>query len=222
MSKAEADAKSDCPNSANYPADADAPEPAADTPSGGAGSAFELAWVFTMRYEVGPHWNVPAGQTPSDPEIVQGLCDTAAQRKKCGYIVWGSAEGGETKFGIAGKANPRTNIKTLTYAQAKALGYSNYWVRGIVKPATLPPYLAMFMFDTNYQHGPGHGQTIYREAGISTGPWPDKASQMADLEKLYKRRLQFAQTLKNESIRKGVAARVEACYAYVKAATVTS
>ena len=76
------------------------------------------------------------------------------------------------------------------------------------------------MFDTNYNHGGGHGQTIYNDAGLSSGPWPDKASQMADLEKLYKRRLAFANSLKREQDRKGVARRVDELYAYVKSLTI--
>jgi hypothetical protein len=221
VNSADVAAKTGCPTGSDYPADPNKPEPAAqEAPAGSSSDPFELIWTFTLKYEVGPHWSVPAGAEPTDPDIVQGKCDTPAEKKKCGYVKWETATGGETKFGIAKGGNPQTDIKTMTYKAAKDLGYSNYWKRGRVNPSTLPAYLGMFMFDTNYQHGDGNGKTIYGDAGIGAGPWPDKASQMADLEKLYKRRLSFAQTLKVESIRKGVAARVEACYAYVKAQTI--
>lgn len=223
VTSADVAAKSGCPETgtAAYPSDPTKPEPPVGAPPPGSSTdPFELIWFFTMLYEVGPHWAVPAGTTPSDPEIVSGACDTAAQRKKCGYKIWESHNGGETKFGITSAAQPRTGVKAMPYADARQIGYSNYWQRGRVNPSTLPAYLGMFMFDTNYQHGDGNGRTMYNDAGISAGPWPDKASQMADLEKLYKRRLSFAETLKDPSIRKGVAKRVTACYEYVKAQTI--
>jgi murein DD-endopeptidase MepM/ murein hydrolase activator NlpD len=217
VNSADVAAKTGCPPTDSYPVDPSKPEPAAETaPAGTTSDPFEVIWHFTLKYEVGPHWSVPAGSAPSDPEIVAGLCDTSPQKKKCGFNI---DHGGETKFGIAKVGNPRTEIKTMTYAEAKDLGYSNYWKRGRVNPSAIPAYLGMFMFDTNYNHGDGNGRTIYNEAGLSSGPWPDKASQMADLEKLYQRRLQFANTLKVVEYRKGVAARVTACYEYIKAQT---
>lgn len=215
-------AKSGCPptSSTSYPQDPSKPEPPGGPPPPGTSTdPFELIWVFTMRYEVGPHWNVPAGATPSDPDIVQGLCDTSEQKKKCGYKVWPSQTGGETKFGITGAAQPRTSIKEMPYADAKQLGYSNYWQRGRVNPSTLPAYLGAFMFDTNFQHGDGNGRTMYNDVGVTSVVGSDKATQLIDLEKLYKRRLAFAESLKEASIRKGVANRVNACYEYVKGLT---
>lgn len=221
VTSAEVSAKGGCPSDAAYPDDPSKPDaPAQVAPAATGTDPFEVIWVFTMKFEVGPHWSVPAGVTPTDLEIVQGLCDTPAQKKKCGYKMWASETGGETKFGIAKSGSPRTDIKAATYADAKNIGYSNYWVRGRVKPSTLPAYLGMFMFDTNFQHGDGNGRTIYRDAGLSAGPWTDKASQMADLEKLYQRRLSFANSLKVENIRKGVARRVTECYEYVKNAMI--
>jgi murein DD-endopeptidase MepM/ murein hydrolase activator NlpD len=214
-------AKSSCPDTASYPSDPSKPEPPASTPPpGGSNDPFELAWYFTMTYEVGSFWSVAPGAVPSDSDIVSGACDTPAQKRKCGYVKWETATGGETKFGITAAAQPRTSIKEMPYADAKQLGYSNYWQRGKVSPSGLPAYLGVFMFDTNYNHGDGNGKLIYTTAGLSSGPWTDKASQLADLEKLYERRLAFANTLKEPSIRKGVAARVQACYQYVKDLTI--
>lgn len=216
-------AKTNCPASADYPKDAAAPEPAAEAapvPTNASTDPFEQAWFFTMKYEVGPHWNVPAGTVPTDPEIVAGLCDTPAQKHKCGYKMWISSSGGETKFGIAKSGNPSTDIKAVTYQACKDLGYSNYWKRGKIVPATLAttsnaPYLAVFMFDTNYQHGSGNARTIWEDSAVGSS-WPDKAAQLVALDKLFARRLSFANTLKNVADRKGVANRVNACYAYVK------
>lgn len=216
-------AKTDCPASADYPTNPNAPEPAAEAAPGGSSTdPFELAWYFTMKYEVGPHWNVPAGSVPTDAEIVAGLCASASQKHKCGYKMWISSSGGETKFGIAKSGNPATDIKTITYQGSKDIGFSNYWKRGgkPFTPAQLAtaqnaPYLAVFMFDTNYQHGAGNGNTIWGDSAVGSS-WPDKAAQLVALEKLYTRRLSFANTLKNVADRKGVANRVNACYAYVK------
>jgi murein DD-endopeptidase MepM/ murein hydrolase activator NlpD len=212
-------ARTSCPPTSSYPQDPSRSETSLLAPPGGSTDPFELAWFFTMKYEVGAHWNVAPGSVPSDPEIVSGACDTPAQKKKCGYVKWETATGGETKFGITAAAQPRTSIKEMPYEDAKKLGYSNYWMRSKITPNAIPAYLGVFMFDTNYNHGDGNGKLIYTTAGLSSGPWTDKASQMADLEKLYNRRLEFANSLKVESIRKGVAARVTACYNYVKGLT---
>jgi murein DD-endopeptidase MepM/ murein hydrolase activator NlpD len=218
-------AKQGCPKSAVYPQNPDKPEPAAEVaPISSAVDPFELAWFFTMTYEVGPHWPVAAGTTPSDIEIVDGLCDTTSQKRKTGYKNWASESGGETKFGIAKSGNPGTDIKSINYVNTKSLGYSNYWKRGKINPHLLStvqnaPYLAIFMFDTNYQHGDGNGRTIWNDVN-PTGPFSTKASQMPALDALYARRLSFANSLKVESNRKGVARRVTDCYNYVKSLTI--
>lgn len=217
VNQADVAAKQGCPDTASYPQNPAKPEPPGGAaPSGGSTDPFENAWFFTMTFEVGPFWAVPAGTIPVDAEIVAGLCDTTSQKQKCGYKNWATESGGETKFGIAKSGNPATDIKTATYDDCKKIGYQNYWLKGRVNPSTLPIYLGMFMFDTNYQHGDGNGRTIYQDAGISAGPWPDKASQMADLDKLYQRRLAFANTLKVVANRAGVARRVTECWNYVK------
>jgi hypothetical protein len=216
LTKPDVDAKQGCPSAALYPSDPGAPEPAAEpAPAGSPTDLFEAAWRFTMTYEVGPNWPVPAGGTPTDSEIVQGLCDTSAQKRKVGYIF---DNGGETKFGIAHVGNPKTDIKGLQYAPAKDLGYSNYWNRGKIVPSSLAPYIAVFMFDTNFNHGAGNGKTIYVDSGCSTTitAAASKADQLVEVQKLYQRRLQFAQSLKTESIRKGVSNRVTALWQYVQ------
>lgn len=223
VTSADADAKGGCPPTPEYPVNPAQPEPAAEAAPANGASAFEKAWFFTMKFEVGPHWAVPPGTEPTDTEIVQGLCDTPAQKKKTGYKNWAGESGGETKFGIAKSGNPRTDIKAIDYKGCKDIGFANYWQRGVIKPAVLESqgakYLAVFMFDTNYQHGMGNAKTIWDDSAVGNGPWTDKASQMAALDRLYQRRLEFANTLKVVSNRKGVARRVEECYAYVKGLT---
>lgn len=210
------DAKQGCQSVENYPRDPSQPEPPVGPPSaGGSTDAFELAWFFTMKGEVGPWWNIPAGTVPTDPEIVAGLCDTPAQRHKCGYQA--HDKGGETKFGIAKSGNPATPIKTATYEDIKKIGFQNYWNLGLITPSKLPKYIGIFMFDTNYNHGQGNGRTIYADSGVEGVPMSaSKDEQMIAVDKIYKRRLAFAQSLKRVQDQKGVSNRVNACYAYVK------
>jgi murein DD-endopeptidase MepM/ murein hydrolase activator NlpD len=220
VTSADVAARTDCPAPPDYPADPNAPEPAAEAaPAGSSTDPFELAWKFTMRYEVGPHWAVPAGATPTDPEIVAGLCETASQKHKTGYKMWIGSSGGETKFGIAKSGNPKTDIKAIDYKGCKDLGYSNYWSRGNVVPKTIAAaggtYLSIFLFDCNYQHGPGGGATIWHDSAPGAS-WTDKASQMPALDRLWQRRVQFASTLKNVADRAGCVNRANDSYAYVK------
>ena len=215
VTKADVDAKQGCQEmgTVSYPSDPSKPEPPVIL-STEKMSVFEKAWFFTMTFEVGPFW---IGDPVSGSDTYLGKCDTPSQKRNCGYVAFPLESGGKTKFGIAQSGNPRTDIYTLDYPKAKELGLQNYWNRGRTPatPSTLPDYIAIFMFDTNYQHGDGNGRTIFNDADIGSGPWPDKASQMVAVKKLYDRRLIFANTLKVESNRKGVANRVSACYAYV-------
>ncbi len=220
VTSADVAARTDCPAVDPDPAvQAEPVTPADAAPVAGSTDPFEQAWRLTMRWEVGPHWATAAGATPTDPEIVAGLCETAEQKRKCGYKMWTTSSGGETKFGIAKSGNPNTDIKAITYQQSKDIGFANYWSRGIVKPKTIAAaggnYLSIFLFDCNYQHGPGGGATIWNDSapGVS---WTDKASQMPALERLWQRRLQFASTLKNVADRKGCVNRVNDVYNYVK------
>lgn len=222
VTSADVAARTSCPAPPDYPRDPNSPEPpttTAPTPTNGSKDPFEQAWYFTMKAEVNPQWPVVAGAVPTDPDIAAGLCETAPQKQKCGYKMWDGPSGGETKFGIAKSGFPATNIKALTYQQCKDLGYSGYWKGSIVKPATIAAaggkYLAVFLFDCNYQHGRGGGATIWNDSapGVS---WTDKASQMPALERLWKRRVQFARTLDIVANRKGVENRVNHAYEFVK------
>lgn len=217
-------AKGGCPEigTSNYPKDPDPnkPEPAQENlPSSGNPEfeAFEHAWFICMKGEVGPDWNTAPGTDPSDPDILAGACETKLQKKKCGFKEWPQAAGGTTKFGIASSGNPATNIKASDYAACKKLGYQNYWLRGKINPSTLGKYLGIFMFDTNYHHGDGNGRSIYNKANIANIPnTASRDIQMDALEKLYNSRMDFANTLKDTSLIKGVRNRVTATYNYIK------
>lgn len=129
---------------------------------------FERAWFYTMKHEVGPHWTQ---DYPNDPEVQQGLIETQAQRKKCGYVDKPGFPGGNTKFGIAAGPN-RIQVEPLTYAEAKKMGYNNYWTRGSTTPASLAgskPKTAIILFDINYLHGTGNANKIWSAANITSG-----------------------------------------------------
>jgi hypothetical protein len=70
---------------------------------------FEAAVDHAMLYEVGGFWNV------NHPAVAGGLIDTPANRKAVGYVNDPADRGGETKFGVAVRANPDLNITNLTW-----------------------------------------------------------------------------------------------------------
>lgn len=107
---------------------------------------FDNAFNFTMKYEVGSFWN------PKDPDVIAGLCDTPSRRIKTGYVNDPKDRGGETKFGIAKKANPGVDIKKLDLAGAKAIYEKNYWKAA--KCDLFSPKVSFAMFDAAVNHGP--------------------------------------------------------------------
>lgn len=82
---------------------------------------FERAFLMAMQSEVGAHFD------PTDPETIQGLCETKAQKRKTGYVNDPDDRGGETKYGIAKNADGNIDIKSLTLAEAKEIYYKSYW-----------------------------------------------------------------------------------------------
>lgn len=84
---------------------------------------FERAVTKAMDYEVGAF-------NAADPETIQGLINTPAQRKKVGYVNDPDDAGGETKYGVAHSGNPYINIKTLDWAHAKQIYFERYWIAG--------------------------------------------------------------------------------------------
>jgi len=143
----------------------DYPKDPTETHDAPAGDAFEKAWFFTMKHEVGPHWT---SDSPNDPEVAAGKIDTKEQRKKDGYVNTPGFPGGETKFGIAQGPNPSLKVTTMGYDPAKTAGYNNYWKRGPSSLAADKPRTAIMLFDLNYLHGVGNANSIKRNANIDS------------------------------------------------------
>jgi murein DD-endopeptidase MepM/ murein hydrolase activator NlpD len=122
---------------------------------------------FVMKYEVGPFFN------QNDPVTIQGLCDTYANRKKCGYVEYSDRLGGITKFGIAHKYNPSVNMKTLNLEDATKLTMSKYWFPN--KCDKFPYPMCVIHFDSVFALGPGNC-SAFLKAGFGT----TKASEAAE------------------------------------------
>lgn len=125
-------------------------------------TAYEKALDHAMLYEVGGFWNV------NHPAVAQGLINTPANRRAVGYVNDPDDRGGETKFGVAQKANTDLNISRLTWEQAKAVYYKRYWIAGGCH--LLPGRVAVLHFDGCVNHG-------IKKAGIflqrAVGTTPD-------------------------------------------------
>lgn len=116
---------------------------------------FDDALNHAMLYEVGGFWKLT-------PEVAQGLCGTAAQKKATGYVNDPADAGGETKFGVAKNANPTLNIKTLTWEDAKAVYFKKYWLAAACDK--LPPKVAIIAFDGAINHGVGRATKFLQQA----------------------------------------------------------
>lgn len=120
--------------------------------------AFESAINHAMIYEVGGFWRLT-------PDVADGLINTPAQRKACGYTNDPTDRGGETKFGIAKSANPELNISKLTFEDAKAVYYRKYWL--VAKCDKLLGRLAALQFDGATNMGPKTAtKMIQRSIGV--------------------------------------------------------
>lgn len=106
---------------------------------------FDTALLFSMKYEVGHHFD------STDPEVIAGLCSTKEQKHKVGYVNDPADSGGETKFGIAKNANPTINIRGLGWPGAKMIYSTKYW--GPIKGNDLPDKLGICVFDAAVNHG---------------------------------------------------------------------
>ena len=172
LTPANVDARAqECPNPEQYPKGE-----GADTAPVPSSNAWESAWFFCMTHEVGPFWDE---SYPNDPEVQQGLIETAAQRKKCGFVTISGDPGGVTKFGVSQNANPSVQVISLTYDNAKNVGYNNYWAQGSTSPKTLADRgqgkASIVLFDMTYLQGVGGAQTILRKSGVSDTTPDDEA-----------------------------------------------
>lgn len=121
--------------------------------------SFEEAVNHAMLYEVGGFWNVET------PGVREGLIQTREQRKACGYVNDPLDNGGETKFGVAKKANPDLDITTLDWEAAKRVYYRRYWLTSNCDDITLfSPRLAVLHFDGAVNHGVGRAAVFLQRA----------------------------------------------------------
>lgn len=129
-------------------------------------TVFEKALSHAMLYEVGGHWNLDA------PGAREGLIVTAAQRKACGYVNDPADRGGETKYGIAKKANPDLDIKALDWEGAKRIYMKRYWFPADCEDVAAMglPRLALLHFDGAVNHGVGRASVFLQKA---VGATPD-------------------------------------------------
>ena len=118
--------------------------------------AFEAAISHCMLYEVGGHWNV------NHPAVALGKIDTVANRRAVGYVNDPLDNGGETKFGVAKKANADLNITRLTWDQAKAAYFVRYWIAG--RCDQLPARMAVLHFDGCVNHGVARANRFLQSA----------------------------------------------------------
>ena len=123
---------------------------------------FEMAVEHAMLYEVGSHWNLDT------PGVREGLIDTRTQRRAVGYVNIPQDRGGETKYGIAARANPDVDIATLDWDAAKRIYYKRYWLASDCDQ--LPSRLSLLHFDCAVNHGIGRANKFLQRA---VGAFPD-------------------------------------------------
>lgn len=117
---------------------------------------FFYAFDHAMKYEVGSFWN------PNDPDVQQGLIDTKEQRRKVGYVNIPQDRGGETKYGIAQKANPHVSVRDLDLLSAMDVYFNKYWLRGCCDQ--LPYPIPIIHFDGCVNHGVGRANKFLQRA----------------------------------------------------------
>lgn len=117
---------------------------------------FNHAFNHAMLYEVGAFWN------PDDPDVIAGNLDTREQRKKVGYVNIPSDRGGETKYGVAQKANPQISVYDLDLDGAMDVYYNLYWLKGSCDK--LNPTIALIHFDGCVNHGIGRANKFLQRA----------------------------------------------------------
>ena len=102
--------------------------------------SFEEAFKFSMKYEVGPNFDL------NDKDVINGICG-----KKTGFVNHPEDPGGLTKYGICQRANPTVDVNDLNLAQAMQIYRDNYWNPNRLDQ--LPDKVAMVVFDTAVNHG---------------------------------------------------------------------
>lgn len=129
-----------------------------------ADAGFAKAFTLAMQSEIGAWFN------PNDPATQQGLIDTPAHRRACGYCNIPGDAGGETKFGIAQNANRDVVVRTLTLAQAQNIYFIKYWLASQCDKIGTP--LSAIHFDAAVNMGVGRAAKFLQ---TSVGVKPDGA-----------------------------------------------
>lgn len=217
LAPAEVQARSDscAPFGPGYPA-ADPPETTDPVPPVAVPSSdpFEIAWNYTMTFEVGPHWRSTAAFSPGDPELDAGIISTPLARKKTGFSQKATDTGGTTKFGISQKWNTHVVVVDINYATAKRTGFNNYWKVG--RCPTFSPLVAIMMFDIIFLYGPPQAGTIYRRSGITSVPGDSLSTQQQHIVLLSQSRITFSQSINQPANQRGWARRANECLAFVQ------
>ncbi len=117
--------------------------------------AFEKAINHAMLYEVGKFWKLT-------DDVRAGKIGTRELNRAVGYVNDPLDLGGETKFGVAKNANPTVDIAKLTWEQAKAIYYKEYWIKGNCDK--MPSRLAILHFDGCVNHGVGRANRFLQNA----------------------------------------------------------
>lgn len=117
---------------------------------------FENAFNHAMLYEVGAFWD------PTDPDVIDGRIATREQRRKVGYVNIPQDRGGETKYGVAQKANPDVPVRDLNLYGAQAVYFYKYWLVG--KCDRMPYPLTIIHFDGCVNHGPSRAARFLQSA----------------------------------------------------------
>jgi murein DD-endopeptidase MepM/ murein hydrolase activator NlpD len=191
------------------PAETTDPTPATTDP-------FELAWYFTMTQEVGSWWMTQPQYSPGDPDVDAGAIETSAQRHKTGYVNAPNFPGGETKFGIAQKPNPRIKVTTVDYVTAKNTGFNNYWQSPKAPCGSKGQLIGIMLFDMNYLHGDGNARKMYQNSGLTSAFTDPYAAQLAQCQVLYEARVAFIKAIPRPEFTQGWLNRAAKCLAYVK------
>lgn len=146
--------------------------PAPEPPTAPTADPFDIAYYFVLTEEVGPHWMSTPETTPvalggTNQDIDDGLIDNSQQRRNTGFVNHSSDPGGITKFGIAQRYNPRINVSTCTFADARSTAYDGYWLASQRPCNTLSLPIAAMVFDCNYLFGPGGSAQIFSNSTIT-------------------------------------------------------
>ena len=222
LTPSQVEANSSCPPFG--PSYGDAPStPPAVPPAPTSDDPFELAWFFVLTEEVNSKWASSPDRTPvmlnpaGNQAIDDGLIETKDQRQRVGFVDHAKDPGGVTKFGVAQKFNPKVDVKTATYADARSTAYNIYWLSPVRPCNTLSKQIAAFVFDCNYLFGAGGSKQIFNESGITGTETGAEAEAAVDkLLKARYARIDSRSPALLATFGKGWRARAERAAAYAK------